>query len=122
MIALFLLAITLIVFAMTIPNPPSKQSQAGAALVAITWKPASAFADITLVAKSAYVLDMQTGTVLFVKNPTVQLPLASLTKVPLALVISPLRTTEERKYSPAPPTHSLQQNIRRRMSARRSGA
>ncbi|RJQ35105.1 D-alanyl-D-alanine carboxypeptidase [Candidatus Parcubacteria bacterium] len=46
------------------------------------------FKDISLVAKSAIVVDIAERKVLYAKNPDVQLPLASLTKVPLALVAS----------------------------------
>lgn len=49
---------------------------------------ADPFAGITLKAKSVYVLDLQTNRVLYSLNPDVQLPLASLIKVPLALVVS----------------------------------
>ncbi len=46
------------------------------------------FADLSLKAKAAYVYDINTGEVLFALNPDVQLPLASITKVPLALVVA----------------------------------
>jgi len=46
------------------------------------------FSQITINAKSAYVLDTVTGKVLFSKNEEVQLPLASVTKVMTALVAS----------------------------------
>lgn len=44
-----------------------------------------AFDGVVLEAKSAYVLDATDGTVLFEKDPTAQRPLASITKVALAL-------------------------------------
>lgn len=47
---------------------------------------ASAFADVPLTAKSAVVYDAKEQKVLFEKNAQAQLPLASLTKVMLALV------------------------------------
>jgi serine-type D-Ala-D-Ala carboxypeptidase (penicillin-binding protein 5/6) len=47
---------------------------------------ATPFDNIRLSAKAAYVYDSRTGKVLFSKNPTKRLPLASLTKVMTALV------------------------------------
>lgn len=47
-----------------------------------------AFATTTLQAKSAIVVDLSTRKVLYSLRPNTQLPLASLTKVPLALVVS----------------------------------
>lgn len=52
------------------------------------------FAAIALEAKSAYVFDIQTNRVLYSLNSDVQLPLASLTKVPLALVVSEVLAPE----------------------------
>lgn len=46
------------------------------------------FSELTLQAQSAYVLDLATGHILYSLNPDVQLPLASLTKVPMALAVS----------------------------------
>ena len=46
------------------------------------------FSDIQLVATSAYVFDTTTGETLYERNAGAQLPLASLTKIPLALVVS----------------------------------
>jgi len=48
------------------------------------------FFNISLYAKSVYVLDAKTGRVLFAKNEEAQLPLASVTKVMTALVASSL--------------------------------
>ncbi len=48
------------------------------------------FGDVMIEAKSAYVYDAVTGEVLFEKNPDLQLPLASLTKVMTALTASNL--------------------------------
>lgn len=56
-----------------------------AAVAAVVPNP---FADIKLLAESAYVLDLTTNRVLYSQNPDAQLPLASLVKVPLALVAS----------------------------------
>ncbi len=44
--------------------------------------------DIPLTAKSAFVYDISSDTVLFSKNADTQLPLASLTKIPMVLVAS----------------------------------
>ncbi len=46
------------------------------------------FAGIEILARSSYVLDLKTNKVLYAKNADAQLPLASLTKVPLAIVVS----------------------------------
>ena len=48
----------------------------------------SAFDAISLKAESAIVVDLTSGRVVYARNPDAQLPLASLTKVPLALVVS----------------------------------
>ncbi len=47
----------------------------------VTELKANPFHDIKVLAKSAYVIDLNTGKVLFEKNSEVQLPLASLTKL-----------------------------------------
>lgn len=46
------------------------------------------FADVVLDAKAVYVEDLATGKVLYQVHPSAQLPLASLTKIPLALAVS----------------------------------
>ena len=46
------------------------------------------FEGVVLTAKSALVQDMLNGKILYSKNPDIQLPLASLTKVPLMLAVS----------------------------------
>ena len=46
------------------------------------------FANIDVLARASYVLDLKTNKVLYSKNSDAQLPLASLTKVPLAIAIS----------------------------------
>jgi D-alanyl-D-alanine carboxypeptidase len=53
-----------------------------------------AFRDVKLGAKAAIVIDNSTQVVLYVHNPDIQLPLASLTKVPLALVVSEVLAPE----------------------------
>ena len=51
---------------------------------------ASVFPEVTLVAKSAYIYDARTKTVLFAQNENTRLPLASLTKLMSALVAQEL--------------------------------
>ncbi|MCR4280949.1 MAG: serine hydrolase [Candidatus Kaiserbacteria bacterium] len=63
------------------------------------------FEGLVLTAKSAIVADMLNGKVLYSKNPDIQLPLASLTKVPLMLAVSealPLETIITIPYDTAP--------------------
>ena len=59
---------------------PSSEGQTAAAPAA------DPFASVEVGGKAAIVLDVRSGEVLYEKNPGVQLPLASLTKVMLALV------------------------------------
>lgn len=47
-----------------------------------------AFAGTLLVAKAAIVVDLTDGSILYQQHPDAQLPLASLTKVPLVLAVS----------------------------------
>lgn len=49
---------------------------------------ADTFGGISLAAKAAVVIDLTTGETLYEKNADAQLPLASLTKVPLAVVVA----------------------------------
>lgn len=53
-----------------------------------------AFSNLSLSAKAAVVLDFIDGRVLYALNPETQLPLASLTKIPLVLVVSEALTAE----------------------------
>lgn len=59
-----------------------------AALQAAAVSSQNSFEGTVLTAKAAFVEDMVTGKELYSKNPDIQLPLASLTKIPLVLVIS----------------------------------
>jgi len=52
------------------------------------------FSAISLTAESAFVVDLTTNGILYARNPDAQLPLASLTKVPMALVVSEVLTPE----------------------------
>lgn len=64
-------------------------TQAAAAAIALQKEVArEAFAEVALQATSAIVFDASTGVTLFARNASAQLPLASLTKVPLALAVS----------------------------------
>ena len=64
---------------------PSRPSEVQTAAAADALDP---FSGISLLAKAAIVIDIKTGKTLFELNPDVQLPLASLTKVPLVLAVS----------------------------------
>ena len=55
-----------------------------------------AFENLALAAKGAFIFDTTNGKTLFEKNPDVQLPLASLAKVPLALVVSDVLPLDSR--------------------------
>ena len=63
---------------------PSAQTQAQVASAAAT---KDVFAELSLIAKTAIVIDITNGKVLYALNPDIQLPLASLAKVPLALAV-----------------------------------
>lgn len=63
-------------------QPPVIQQTA-----AVAAKP-NPYENISIAAKAAIVIDLSTGTTLYEKNPDSQLPLASLTKVPLAVVVA----------------------------------
>ncbi len=62
----------------------ASQGQTAAAAYTIP----DAFQQISLEAESVYVMDLTSGRVLYEKNAGVQLPLASLTKVALALAVT----------------------------------
>jgi D-alanyl-D-alanine carboxypeptidase (penicillin-binding protein 5/6) len=66
---------------------PASQSPSQTAAATETTK-SNAFASVALIAKSAYVLDLKTGKVLYSDNANAQLPLASLTKIALVLAVS----------------------------------
>ena len=55
----------------------------------------SHFANLTLGARSAYVLDASNDTPLYTRDPDAQLPLASITKVMLALAVSDVLSMDE---------------------------
>ncbi len=60
----------------------------------------SAFDSVSLIAKSAIVVDLNSGRVLYEKSADTQLPLASLTKVPLALAVAEVLAPERRVEIP----------------------
>jgi D-alanyl-D-alanine carboxypeptidase len=70
------------------------QSAAAAATTALRDSADAAFAAVQLQAQSAIVVDTTTNTVLYSRNPYAQLPLASITKVPLVLAVSEALPTE----------------------------
>ncbi|MBI5004251.1 D-alanyl-D-alanine carboxypeptidase [Candidatus Kaiserbacteria bacterium] len=74
-------------------------NQVAAAAVPVQIAPA-AFASTTLQASAAYVLDVTDNHILYSLNPDAQLPLASITKVPMALVVSEVLTPEMRLVIP----------------------
>ncbi|MDP2648694.1 MAG: serine hydrolase [Patescibacteria group bacterium] len=53
------------------------------------------FAELSLEASSVYVKDLTDGTVLYERNPDIQLPLASLTKIAMALVVSEVLSADD---------------------------
>ena len=63
----------------------SQPAAAGQAAAAAANDP---FSGVMIEAQGAYVIDLTTNRVLYSKNPDIQLPLASLTKVALALAVS----------------------------------
>lgn len=83
--ALLLLGIAACVFSYSIFSKEGFKSAQEAAAAATSTKKLSG---VSIEAKSAYVLDLTSGDVLYEKNQDAQLPLASLTKVPLVLAVS----------------------------------
>lgn len=75
-------------------NVQNTTSQAASAAAIEEAHAAAYFATTTLIAKSAFVADMDTGVVLYAQEPDAQLPLASLTKVPLVLVAASVLPAE----------------------------
>jgi D-alanyl-D-alanine carboxypeptidase len=65
-------------------------------LAAAAARRAEPFKDIEILAEAAYVYDVRRDSELFAKNSSTQLPLASLTKVMLALVVAEVLPLEER--------------------------
>lgn len=73
----------------TLPNNETQNANAQAAAVIASQTSQEKLAnDVSVSAEAAYVLDMQTGQVLFAKNENKVLPLASVTKLMTALLAS----------------------------------
>jgi len=78
-------AFTYFTEAATRTAPTTKAAAAAATQLAAE---RTAFSSISITAQSAIVVDISTGAVLYERNADTQLPLASLTKVPLVLAVS----------------------------------
>lgn len=83
LLGLILLAFALIffIFEQRSSAPPAKANMTAAAAAS------DIFSDIVITAKGAVVVDLENNTTLYAHNPDAQLPLASLVKIPLALVV-----------------------------------
>ncbi len=79
-VGLFVIAAGAVIFEYVQTPAPKTQVAAAASI--------DAFNSISLIAKSAVVIDITSGQVLYAKNAETQLPLASLTKVATALAVS----------------------------------
>lgn len=71
----------------------AQTAQAAAVSLPVQVEPV-AFASTTLQADAAYVLDIKSNQILYSLNADAQLPLASITKVPMALVVSEVLTPD----------------------------
>ena len=71
-----------------------------AAVVPVSTPSPAAFASTTLEAHAGFVLDVTDGHALYSLNPDTQLPLASITKVPMALVVSEVLSPDMRIVIP----------------------
>ncbi len=84
-------ALVLMFFAsagLTVAYLSTVQSASVASQTAGTAATGDSFDAVSLIGQAAYLLDLTTNRVLYSKNPDVQLPLASLSKVPLVLAVS----------------------------------
>ncbi|MBM3272438.1 D-alanyl-D-alanine carboxypeptidase [Candidatus Kaiserbacteria bacterium] len=68
--------------------PDPRPAYAAVAAAEIIPPPPTAFDEVEISARSAYVMDISSGGVMYSKEPDLQWPLASLTKVPLALAVA----------------------------------
>lgn len=89
-IELALLGLALVLFAMVIHPKEQPVPQDSLVLTSTTTRQAIYFPTVFLEARSAYVYDVRDGKVIFEKEPELQWPLASLTKVMSAYVASRL--------------------------------
>lgn len=86
-VALFLIGMAAFVFMYAyMESLIAPRLQAAAAAAAVP--ESDAFEGIELAAKAAVVVDLASGQTLYARNADAQLPLASLTKVPMALAVS----------------------------------
>ena len=83
--AMFIIVITLFALLTLVAFSPAPEieNQSAAAAAAL-----EVFSGVAIEAKSAIVIDIPSGKVLYEKNADVQLPIASLTKVMLALAVA----------------------------------
>lgn len=86
------IAAFIVVFSYLQNAQAASHAQAASAAAVLT---KNAFADISTEAKSAIVIDLKTGKVLYQKNQDVQLPLASIAKVQLALTVAQVLSPDE---------------------------
>lgn len=72
----------------TTPRPEPAYTATVVAAEMVPPPPPTEFNDMKITARSAFVFDITTGTVMYSKEPDLQWPLASLTKVPLMLAVA----------------------------------
>lgn len=77
-----------ILFTFEYRSPGALPTETGAKMASVATAAQALFSDLNLAAKGAIVVDLKDNAVLYAYNPDVQLPLASLIKTPLALVVS----------------------------------
>jgi D-alanyl-D-alanine carboxypeptidase (penicillin-binding protein 5/6) len=85
---------TSVAFSMEYFAAPPPEPTALSASVVEALEAQSAYNTVSLIAQAAVVIDIDTGVILYERNPDVQLPLASLTKVPLVLAVSEVLAPE----------------------------
>ncbi len=86
--ALALLLVLVAAIEYSLPNAGKEAVVAAAAAAETKATHKALFESLTIGAKSVYVLDASTGEEIYARNEDAQLPLASITKVALALVVS----------------------------------
>lgn len=90
-LAVALVSITASAYTSDSGRPPTRSTTLREVHTASVFTPASRiqhFASLEVAAKAAIIVDETDGVVLYEKNADVQLPLASLTKVPLVLAVA----------------------------------
>lgn len=88
-------ALATVAYFSDVPAARASSQPASAADAAPAANAPDPFAGIALDAQAAYVQDLTTGTVLYQLHPGAQLPLASLTKIPMALAVSQVLSPEQ---------------------------